>query len=124
MAKQINLTPPSQVISISPIFPPDYFVESQFNILKDVVLRRTKEFNIVGLIEKLLFEFDSHYQNKLISVANGSFDGIYSGRFSGKKKNRKERIGYQVPAVDDIERFCQRLITFEDGVYVASQRRG
>ena len=77
------------------------FVESQFNILKDIILRRTKEFNINGLLEKLLIDFDAHYENKLSSVANGSFDGVYRSRFMGKKKTKKhkERVGYY--ALDD-----------------------
>ena len=66
-------------------------VEAQFLVLKDSILKRTKEVNINGLFEKLtngLFEeltnqFDDHYKVKLLNVASGNFDGVYSSRFKG-----------------------------------------
>ncbi len=60
-------------------------------MIKDEVL------NVVGLIDKLTTEFDDHYKNKLLSVASGKFDGIYSKRFSGFSKKKNESIGYQIP---------------------------
>ena len=54
------------------------------------MLKRTKEFNINGLLEKLLVDFDVHYQNRLTSVANGSFDSVYSRWFLGKDKKEKK----------------------------------
>ena len=66
------------------------FVESQFLVLKDVILRRTKEYNVVALIERLTTDLESHYQEKLLSIADGSFDGHYRKRFMGKWKTNKD----------------------------------
>ena len=41
------------------------FVEAQFLVLKDVILHRTKEYNVVGLINKLTDELDLHYKVRL-----------------------------------------------------------
>jgi len=53
-------------------------IEAQFLTLKDTILKRTKEVNINGLFEKLAGEFDEHYKVKLLNVASGSFDGVYT----------------------------------------------
>ena len=58
------------------------------------------ELNVVGLLDKLTTEFDQHRCNKLLSVASGKFDGIYSRRFKGNMK-KKEGVGFQVPTVED-----------------------
>ena len=51
------------------------YCESQFLVIKDEILNRQKELNIVGLIDKLTNELDTHYKNKLLSIAVGKFDG-------------------------------------------------
>ena len=51
-------------------------VESQFLVLKDSVLNRTKEVNINGLLDRVIKDLDDHYKTKLISVANGRFEGM------------------------------------------------
>ena len=38
------------------------------------------------LLDKLLKEFEDHFKLKLLSVADGTFDGIYSNRFKGTSK--------------------------------------
>ena len=63
-------------------------MKSQFEILKDGILRRHKEYNINGPLGKLLAEFNNHYKDKLLSVASGTFDGIYSQRYCCKDKTR------------------------------------
>ena len=68
------------------------FVETQFNILKDVVLQRTKEYNINGLLEKIVVDFNDHYKDKLLSVANGTFDSYYGDRFKVRNMILK-RVG-------------------------------
>ena len=60
------------------------FAEAQFLVLKDIILRRVKEYNVVGLITKITVELENHYKDKLLSVADGSFDGLYRRRFMGK----------------------------------------
>ena len=45
--------------------------EAQFLVIKDTILNRQKEVNIVGLMDKLTNELDQHYSNKLLSVSSG-----------------------------------------------------
>ena len=45
---------------------------------------------MVGLMDKFTTEFDQHYRNKLLSVASGKYDGIYSRRFKGLEKKKTE----------------------------------
>ena len=66
-------------------------------MIKDVILQRVKEYNVNALFQKLTFELNEHYKNKLLSVASGSFDGFYSPRFMGKSK-KKEKMGYSLPS--------------------------
>ena len=63
------------------------YVEAQFLVIKDEILNRVKEYNVLGLVDKLTINLEAHYQAKLLSIAEGSFDGIYSGRFMGVVKN-------------------------------------
>ena len=45
--------------------------EAQFLVIKDKILQRVKEFNVVALFEKLVVELTDHYKSKLLSVASG-----------------------------------------------------
>ena len=60
------------------------FVEAQFLVLKDVILRRTKEYNVVALLEKLLKDMEQHYKDKLLSISANTFEG-YTKLFKGFK---------------------------------------
>ena len=42
---------------------------------------------MLGLVDKLITNLEAHYQAKLLSIAEGSFDGFYSRRFKGLVKN-------------------------------------
>ena len=35
------------------------------------------------LFDKLMVEFEYHFKRRLLSVANGTFDGVYSHSFKG-----------------------------------------
>lgn len=59
------------------------YVEAQFLVVKDGILKRQRQFNINQLLDKLLNDFEQHFKIKLLSVADGTFDGIFSGRFKG-----------------------------------------
>jgi hypothetical protein len=48
------------------------FVEVQFLVLKDLLLRRVKEYNVVGLFDKLTIDLENHFKDKLLSIADGS----------------------------------------------------
>ena len=45
-----------------------------------------------GLIDKLTSDLEDHYKNKLLSIADGSYDGVYRHRFMGKRKGWKHRL--------------------------------
>ena len=60
------------------------YLESQFLYVKDTLLRRTRLYNVNALIDKIFVDFEKHYQLKLLSIADGTFDGIYSRRFMGR----------------------------------------
>ena len=42
------------------------FVEAQFLVLKDIILKRTKEYNVVALLERLLVDFGRPLQGETI----------------------------------------------------------
>ena len=44
--------------------------EAQFLVIKDTILNRQKEVNVVGLMDKFTNELDQHYSNKLLSVSS------------------------------------------------------
>nr|XP_047142843.1 uncharacterized protein LOC124817091 [Hydra vulgaris] len=78
------------------------YVEAQFLVLKDNILNRTKEVNVNGLVEKLTQDFNEHYKAKLLSIANGRFDGIYSNRFLGRDKGKKV-VGFALPSPEVLQ---------------------
>ena len=41
------------------------FAEAQLLVLKDTILRRVKEYNVVGLIDKVTLDLEDHYKDKL-----------------------------------------------------------
>ena len=47
--------------------------EAQFLVIKDEILNRQKEVNVVGLLDKFTTELDQHYRNKLLSVSSGKY---------------------------------------------------
>ena len=94
------------------------FVEAQFLVLKDIILKRTKEYNIVALLERLLVDLEDHYKEKLLSIADGSFDGHYRRRFSGKGKTKKDGgQGFVLPTEDEQLRFTETVKKFPNDVF-------
>ena len=69
--------------------------------MKDEILNRQKEVNVVGLLDKFTLEFDQHYRNKLLSVASGKYDGVYSRRFKGQGKTKADGVGFKKPTADE-----------------------
>ena len=63
------------------------YVEAQLLVIKDEILNRVKEYNFLGLVDKLTINLEEHYMTKLLSIADGSLDGVYSARFKGLMKN-------------------------------------
>ena len=104
------------------------YVEAQFGVLKDGILRRYKEYNINALLQKLLVDFNNHYKDKLLSVASGSFDGIYSRRYLGKKRgkkdNKKDGVSFRVPTLDEQNKALEGIIALENNVFVVPSLSG
>ncbi|XP_066933770.1 uncharacterized protein [Clytia hemisphaerica] len=94
------------------------FVEAQFLVLKDNVLNRTKEININGLIQKLVEDFNDHFKVKLISIANGRYDGVYSKRFKGLSKDKKSSIGFRLPSQAELDLLVQKIVDRGAGSYL------
>ena len=97
-------------------------VESQFLVLKDEVLNRTKEVNINGLLGKLSNEFNDHYKLKLLNVASGKFDGCYANRFKGKgnvkgDKDTKCGIGFRMLTREEQDRLLSGTVEITNGIY-------
>ena len=67
------------------------YVEAQFRVMKDEILNRIRCYNIVEVLDRLTVHLENHHKDKLLSVANGSFDGIFSPKFYLKyQKKAKE----------------------------------
>jgi hypothetical protein len=47
--------------------------EAQFLVIKDGVLNRQKEINVVGLVDKFTSDLDQHYRDKVLSVSSGNY---------------------------------------------------
>ena len=46
--------------------------ESNVLVLKDTILQRVKEYNVNGLIDRLIIDFNDHFKNKLLSNVRGN----------------------------------------------------
>ena len=89
------------------------FVESQFLVLKDVILGRVKEYNLVALFDRLTIDLENHYKEKLLSVIDGSFDGHYRRRFMGKQKQKNDGTqGFKVPSEETQESSWKKFRSF------------
>ena len=66
------------------------YVEAQFLVIKDSTLRRQRQFNVNMLLDELFSEFEEHFKIKLLSLADGTFDGVYSKCFIGSQKPKKQ----------------------------------
>ena len=94
------------------------FVEAQFLVLKDILLRRVKEYNVVGLFDKLTADLENHFKDKLLSIADGSFDGYFRRRFLGKSKRKVDGgQGFKVPTQQEQKTYLEKVITYEHNVF-------
>ena len=91
-------------------------VEAQFLIMKELLLQRIKEYNINALFEKLTVGLNDYYNNKLLSVASGSFDGFYSKRYMGQKKKSGE-LGFVRPTDEEFIRMQNSVVMHGQGVF-------
>ena len=73
-------------------------------------MSRTRQFNINALLKKLFEDFEDHFKVKLLSIADGTFDGIYSRRFKGLKSNKNSANGFNIPQKDVIDVLALKCI--------------
>jgi hypothetical protein len=92
-------------------------VESQFLVVKDIILKRTKEYNVVALFMKLTTELENHYKEKLLSIADGNFDGHFRRRYMGKGKTKNDAQSYKRPNEKEKEKVLQNVKKFSNYVF-------
>ncbi|KAM4552576.1 protein FAM151A [Odontesthes bonariensis] len=98
------------------------FVEAQFLVLKDTVLSRVKEYNVVGLLDRITTNLEDLYKTKLLSLADGSFDGHYRHRFMGKGKDGS--TGFPTPTPEQQSTYLSSVQQFDNNVFtIASGSR-
>ena len=78
----------------------NYYVEAQFLVIKDSIVCRQRQFNVNMLLDKLFSEFEEHFMIKLLSLADGIFDGVYCKRFMGFSKIKKTGIDFFLVSKD------------------------
>ena len=88
--------------------------------MKDRILQRVKEYNVVAPFEKLSTDLDAHYKNKLLSVASGSYDRFYAKRFYGKKTGKGE-IGCKIPNIEQYQLMEKGIKHLGNHVYNSSK---
>ena len=59
------------------------YAESGIRILKDIVFRRVKAYNLVQLFEFLTVTFELYYERRLLAVAHNRMDRYISLRYKG-----------------------------------------
>ena len=59
------------------------YAESGIRILKDIVFKRVKAYNLVQLFEFLTVTFELYYERRLLAVAHNRMDRYISLRYKG-----------------------------------------
>jgi len=84
------------------------YCESAMRVLKDNVLHRMKAFNLQQLTDFIVTRFDSHYQRRLLDVANNRLDFVRTSRFiphtaviPAEKIQQLSDNTFQVPSQSD-----------------------
>ena len=72
------------------------YCESAMRVMKDKVLQRTKAFNVLQLADFIVTRLDSHYQCRLIDVANNRLDTSRTSRFLASSKAASDESIRQV----------------------------
>ena len=66
---------------------------------------------------KLTTELENHYKEKLLSIADGSFDGHFSRRYMGKGKTKNDAQSYKRPNEKEKEKVLQNVKKFASYVF-------
>ncbi len=76
------------------------------------------EYNVVALLDRLLTDLNSHYKEKLLSIAEGSFDGHFRRQFKGKGKTKKDGgQGFIISTEDEHLRFAETVKKFPNDIF-------
>ena len=73
-----------------------------------------KEYNVVDLFSKVTIDLEDHYKDKLLSLADGSFDGQYRQRFMGRGKDGG--TGFKVPNQEERDCYLRTVEQFTNNV--------
>ena len=60
------------------------------------------------LLDKIFNDFENHFREKLLSITDGVFDGIFSRRYEGASKTKNTGIGYKVPSEEESNKMLAR----------------
>ena len=85
--------------------------------VKISTLRRVTEYIVVGLTTKITVELENLYKDKLLSVADGSLDGLYRRWFMGK--GMYGGTGYKVPDANECSMLLSTVEKFNKNVFKA-----
>ena len=98
------------------------FAEAQFLVLKDLIPQRIKEYNVVGLIDKLTMDLEDRYISKLPSIPDGSYHGVYKHWSMGKGKDGS--ACFKVPDKRDLDAYLSTVENFGNNVFKVGSSSG
>ena len=92
------------------------YVKAQFLVIKDSILHHQRQFNVNMFLDKLFSEFEEHFKIKLLSLADGTFDRVYSKCFMRFSKTQKTGIDFFLVSK---KRFFFAIYLFFDPIKLA-----
>ena len=74
------------------------------------------------LLDKIFNDFENHFRDKLLSIADRTFDGIFSGRYKGASKTKNTGIGYKVPSKEECNKILAGCINLAENLFSVPSR--
>ncbi len=76
---------------------------------------------MVGLFHKLTIDLEDHFKDKLLSIADGSFDGHFRRRFLGKDKRKADGgQGFKLPTEQEQRTYLEKVKAYEHNAFEVS----
>lgn len=66
-------------------------------------------------MKKLTVDLENHYKDKLLSIADGSFDGRYRRRFMEREKDSS--TGFKLPDANEHSKYIFAVEQFDNDVF-------
>lgn len=71
----------------------------------------------------MINDFNDHYETKLLSVASGTFDGVYRRRFQAKDKKGKDKkvkagAGFRLPIEAELLKMSSESFMLGDNIFI------